>query len=178
MASLFVRHLKLGAKQEKKSSARQSQKTFKRYKSSPRRRKTRTVSCSNTYRLPPPKRRSTVHQNKMGTWSSTHLPWYVTPPATPRPPSVAGRAAEIPDSQDGSEVLGNPGAEGMQFLPQELLVAPRQPQHHHPHRVSSSVIAIYQLQLQCKVFIGDEWSVCPGDSRCAARPESSILQTG
>ena len=138
MAALFVRQMKLGAEQERQRSVKQSQRTLKRYKASPRRRKTRTVSRSNTYRLPMPMRRSTANQNKMGTWGPTRLPWYVTPPTSTCPLEPAAVAGLAEEEVEG-EVLGNPGAEERQPPSRDhnsLAVPPTQSWQHSTQRVS------------------------------------------
>lgn len=60
MACLQAQKMRSGAKQEKQLSIKQSKKTLKIYKSSPRRGKYRTVSCSTLYLIPEPKRRQRV----------------------------------------------------------------------------------------------------------------------
>ena len=69
MASLFAKKMKVGTRQEKQLSAVESRRTFKKYKSSPRR-KIRTVSSPNTSRLPAPRRKS----GKLYTWGCRFLP--------------------------------------------------------------------------------------------------------
>ena len=126
IAASFVRRMKVKVQQEKQVSAQESKKTLKRYRQSPRRRNIRTVSKANTFRLDPPKKRSTMTSNKMGTWSQSRLPWYYTPPVSPCPPAE-GEEVE-------GEVLGNPGAEGLQ-LSQEFLTLATQPQQFSTQQV-------------------------------------------
>lgn len=83
--------------------------------------------------------------NKMGTWGQTRLPWYVTPPVSPCPPE--GEEEEVE-----GEVLGNPGAEGLQ-LSQEFLTVATQPQQYSTQRVRCSsavhIVVFTLLVLSC-----------------------------
>ena len=69
-ANQLVQQMKVDVKQEKMLSAKQSQKTFRRFKSSPRRRQTRTVSQFSIYQLPTLRQRSLTTLSKMAVWSS------------------------------------------------------------------------------------------------------------
>ena len=57
--------MRAGAKQEKHSSIKLSKKTLKRFQSSPRRVRIRTVSCSTIHRLPEPRRKGL---KKIASW--------------------------------------------------------------------------------------------------------------
>ena len=132
---LLVKKMKSGVKQERSLSAKESRKTLKRYKTSPRRTKTRTVyvSCSTIYRLPEPKR-TQGNRNKRISWrNSACLPW----PAAATPP--VSHTLAVGSCPEGS-VLAHPGHDVLQFLPlHEQLVAPNtvpQPLQRIPFRVS------------------------------------------
>lgn len=136
---LLLRRIKPGVKQEKMQSAKQSKKTLKRYKTSPRRTKTRTVSCSTIYRLPEP-RRPPGSQNKRKSWrNSACITW---PPTQHNQPLAVGPLLQ--GANRNSAVLVHPGPDLIQFLPlHEQLVAPNtapQPLQHIPLRVSVRVL--------------------------------------
>ena len=129
---MFSQQMKVSVRQEKQLSLKESQKTFHRYQQSPRRRKTRTVSSANTFRLEPPKRRSQMTSQKMGTWGrNSHLPWYYTPPVSPGPrlpPAASGGQRREMVRVEG-EVLENQGASDV-CVSQEFLTQATQPLQH------------------------------------------------
>ena len=129
LVRLCAKRMKFGVKQEKRASAKASKKALKLYKSSPRRGRLRTVSCSTIYRLPEPK----IRQHERALWSSFRLS---RPPLSRNP--VARSLAECPPDIGGGNVFVNPaGSDVGQFVPmQEQLVAPNTSTQPLLYRVS------------------------------------------
>lgn len=133
MAHIAMHRMKLGAEREKRLSIKQSQKTLKRYNSSPRRAKTRTVSCSNVHRLPEPKRRP---ERKHKPSLRSRFSWHSSPPP-PSPLPDPDPSVEGPNTLYGSsEATGD--AEVLWPLREQLVAENTTPQplHHFPHVVS------------------------------------------
>ena len=81
VAKQLVQQTRLGAQKEKQHSIKESKKTFKILKSSPRRANTRTVSCSTVYRLPEPRKRRSAKSNKAEA-QQEHSPSHSASPPT------------------------------------------------------------------------------------------------
>jgi hypothetical protein len=113
-ANLLVHQMKVDVKQEKLLSAKQSQKTFRRYKSSPRRTKTRTVSNFSIYQLPTPRRRS------LATLT----------------------ADSVQDNWGSSDGLDHPGTEGMQFQERLIATPPLQHRTHRERSVQEMPFSV------------------------------------
>ena len=120
----LVQQMKVDVKQEKLLSAKQSQKTFRRYKSSPRRQQTRTVSHFSIYQLPTLQRRSLTTLGKMNGVLVWHFDKY-----TP----CHSAADSIQDAWGSSDGLDHPGTEGIHFQERLIATPPLQP---HTYRVS------------------------------------------
>ena len=132
IAAVFAQQMKTSVHHEKQLSLKESQKTLRRYQENPRRRKTRTVSSANTFRLEPPKKRSLMTSQKMGTWGrNSRLPWYYTPSASPcpQPPLAASGGQRREAVEVEGEVLENQGASDV-CVSQEYLTLATQPQQH------------------------------------------------
>ena len=116
MAHRLVKSMKSGVKREKRSSVKQSRKTLKKYRSSPRRGRHRTVSCSTLHLVPEPKRRSAVsgRETESFEWREQRL--------LTQPSLYSASALDVREC--GCVILGNnPGTPGDRPFLQEQLVA-------------------------------------------------------
>ena len=106
VAKQLVQQTRLGAQKEKQHSIKESKKTFKILKSSPRRANTRTVSCSTIYRLPKPRKRWSAKSNKTEA-QQEHSPSHSASPPT----SLLAQGPALVEENLEWTVFENPGTQ-------------------------------------------------------------------